>query len=182
MSDATCRESVPSTVPAHKGWRYCGEPIAASGRCVAHAPPPARLWAWEAVRYLDGDLGDGLEHARRHLRAAAKAASKVVRGWGQGPARVVGTVRQPNGTDKDGLAVYLTRTICEIAVVAELADVGPEKWVRLTTEAGPCAVEVLTTEGGKVTGRVEYHQEDARTVALGYAEEALQTSAGGGGK
>lgn len=147
----------------------------------AKAPPPLPF-IWETVKYVNGELGSGLDLARSKLRKEAKALGLVVKTWTQATTIVVGSVTRENGTEEDGTKRYASIATCEITVLAEVAPVGPERWVRLTTEAGPCAVEVLTTEAGKVVKREEYHQEDARTVALGYAEEALQASAGGGGR
>lgn len=143
------------------------------------AASPDTLWA--DVQYLDGDLGMGLDQAKTRLRADAKALGLVVRAWHQTGTKVLGRERIENGRDGDGLMAYVERARCVIRVTAEVAPVGPEKWVRLSTASGPCAVEVLTTEAGRVVGREEYHQEDSRAVALGYADEALQASSGGGG-
>jgi hypothetical protein len=151
-------------------------PVAEIGRAVGIGPSVL----WETVTYLDGDLGDRLETVRIRLRREARALGLVVREFKQSPARVAGFREVPHGLDNLKQPTTTRRRECEITVVAELGPAPPERWVRLTSDSGPCAVEVLTTEAGTVKERREYHPEDVRSVAWGHAQQALEETAVGG--
>lgn len=139
--------------------------------------PPKTLT--RKVRNSAGEFGDRLRLAEADMRAEGRKLGLQVVAVTRGPAKVVGQEEVDHGLHEDGKTHIIRKVpVCEIVLTAELAPMGPERWVRLTTRTGPCAVEILETEGGKITGRREYHPEDVRNVSWGFAESALTEMAG----
>lgn len=134
------------------------------------APPAVYT---QTVRYIDGRCGDALDKAREAIRKKATELEREVERYTQTPAKVVEWVEENVGTDAQGQPRKVKKRLVEISVTGHLRPVGAQRWVRLTTAAGPAAVELLTTEDGKVTKRETLHPEDHRGVALNYAIRAL---------
>lgn len=129
---------------------------------------------WAVVAYVDGELGNGLDMARAALAKAAKKEGKVISELVKSPTKTERFDSRRDGQDVDGNPVMRQVRHCKLYVVAVCRPAPPEKWVRLTTSIGPAAVEVATVEKGRVVKVDEYHPEDMRHVAMGYAQRALE--------
>lgn len=130
------------------------------------------------VRYVDGQLGEALEKAKRDIRAEARKQRLGVKSFVKSPIQVLGLRTVEKGQNPDKSPRLRVERDCEFTISADVTNRLPEKWVRLTSASGPAAVEVLTTEGGQVTSIETVHAEDVRQVAMGFAEMALRENAG----
>lgn len=151
----------------------------------AQTVTPAQSWVslksleWAVVVYLDGELGNALDLARAAVAKRVKADGRVVAEWVKSGSHLRASRQVEAGHNPtDGTPLYVTERACGLYLVAVTKPAPPEKWVRLTSASGPAAVEVCTVDKGKVVKVEQYHPEDYRPVAMGFAARALEEVGG----
>lgn len=153
------------------------------------ATGPVEVWRGlsRQVRWVDGECGDTIDNAKAALRKEARTQGLLVKRWESSGADLdtdkgdketpgISTVvvgKNEDGSLRMGQQRHMKATIYGLCVTAP-----PERWVRLTTDSGPAAVEVLETQGNTILARKQIHPEDLRVIAWGKAEGALQEMSG----
>jgi hypothetical protein len=154
--------------------------MSAAAQAPLDTRPPLKHLEWEAITYIDGQMGNALDLARAAISKRAKVEQRVVAEWVKSGSLFQRTETVPAGVNpRDGLPLYETRRWCVTYLVAVTKSAPPGKWVRLSSSSGPAAVEVATVEKGRVVKVEQYHQEDYRSVAIGKAMAALEEVGGG---
>lgn len=148
--------------------------------------PPSLLVRWE-----DGSCGDAIREAQDLLRAEVESVGQRVTGWDiggveldkeRGDPKTPGHSKRLIGYEEGNINKPVVASVTHVRrLVTPKVDLEAkleERWLRLTSASGPCAVEMLTTRGGQVVDRAKLHPEDMRDISVRKAERALQEFGG----